>query len=268
VRMTEVFPESASDIPSWGVETDVLVVGGGCAGASAALEASRGGAATILLDGGGGLGGASALAGGEIYLGGGTPIQKACGFEDTPEQMIKFLMAALGPHADAERITVYSEDSVEHFNWLVDQGVPFKPGLWEHPAWVPPTDDGLMWMGENTYPYNELAVPAPRGHRPQHVGHGGWLLMDRLGARVAESDVDVRLSTTVERLITGGDRRVVGVVARSLGERVALRARRGVILCTGGFVFNDEMLAEHAPILLGHSKVGTEGDDGSGIRMA
>ena len=33
--------------------------------------------------------------------------------------------------------------SVEHFHWLVDQGVPFKAGLWEEPAWVPPTDDGL-----------------------------------------------------------------------------------------------------------------------------
>jgi 3-oxo-5alpha-steroid 4-dehydrogenase len=267
VRVGEVFPESVSEITDWDVQTDVVAVGGGCAGASAALEASRGGAATILLDRADGLGGASAMAGGEIYLGGGTPIQDACGFTDTPEEMIKFLLAALGPHADAERITSYSEGSVEHFNWLVDQGVPFKPGLWEHPAWVPPTDDGLMWLGENTYPYNELAVPAPRGHRPRCTGHGGWLLMETLGARLAESDVDVHPSTTVERLIVDGDR-VVGVAARRLGERVTLRARRGVILCTGGFVFNDQMLAEHAPVILGHFKVGTEGDDGSGIRMA
>jgi 3-oxo-5alpha-steroid 4-dehydrogenase len=222
----------------------------------------------MMLERASSIGGASAMAGGEIYLGGGTPIQKACGFHDTPEEMAKFLMAALGPHADADRIGLYSADSVEHFHWLVDQGVPFKAGMWDEPAWVPPTDDGLMWMGENSYPFCEVAVPAPRGHRPQHDGHGGWLLMDRLGARVAETDIDLRCDVFVDCLIVDDDRQVIGVIARQFGEEVAIRARKGVVLCAGGFVFNDEMLDEHAPQLLGHRKVGTDGDDGRGIRMA
>jgi len=268
VRDSDVFPQIASEVAQWDATTDVVVVGGGCAGASAALEATRGGAETILLDLAGGLGGASASAGGEIYLGGGTAIQKACGFEDSPEEMSKFLVAALGPAADRERIECYSEFSVEHFDWLVDQGVPFKAGLWDKPAWVPPTDDGLMWMGENSYPFYDLAKPAPRGHRPQSTGHGGWLLMDRLGARVSESSAEVRTNARVERLVVDDDRRVVGVVVRHLGETIHVKARRAVVLCTGGFVYNDEMLEMHAPLLLGHRKVGTEGDDGRGIRIA
>jgi len=268
VSSSDVFPLSLREVSGWDAEADVVVVGGGGAGASASIEAVRAGASTILLESAGGLGGATGMSGGTIYLGGGTPIQTQCGFSDSPEEMAKFLVAALGPDADQAKIEAYSEGSVEHFHWLSDQGVPFKAGIWEEPAWVPPTDDGLMWMGENTYPFYEIAVPAPRGHRPQSAGHGGWLIMDRLGKRVAECGADVRPNTTVQRLITDEDRQVVGVVARHLGEDVAIRAKRGVVLSAGGFVFNDEMLAVHAPQLLGHMKVGTEGDDGRGIRMA
>ncbi len=54
-----------------------------------------------------------------------------------------------------------------------------------------------------------------------------------------------------------------------LARRWRYRARRGVVLTAGGFVFNDEMLRRHAPPLVrGNFKVGTEGDDGRGIRMA
>jgi 3-oxo-5alpha-steroid 4-dehydrogenase len=50
---------------------------------------------------------------------------------------------------------------------------------------------------------------------------------------------------------------------------VSLRARRGVVLTAGGFIFNDDMLRQHCPPLVqGSFKVGTEGDDGRGIRMA
>jgi 3-oxo-5alpha-steroid 4-dehydrogenase len=267
VEVGTVFPLPEAEVAEWASEVDVVVAGGGCAGVSAALESSRASADTMLLESASGLGGASAMAGGEIYLGGGTPVQTACGYRDSPEEMMKFLMAALGPYADPSRIGVYCEHSVEHFHWLVEQGVPFKPTMYEKPIWLPPTDDGLMWLGENTFPFNELAIPAPRGHRPQHGGHGGWLLMNRLQARLAETKVDVRADVTVERLVAGSDNAVVGVIGRHFGERIAIRARRGVVLCLGGFVYNDDMLQLHAPNLIGHRKIGTDGDDGRGILM-
>jgi 3-oxo-5alpha-steroid 4-dehydrogenase len=148
---SSVRPLAANEVTRWDGVADVVVVGCGCAGA----------------------GGASAIAGGELYLGGGTPVQTACGFEDSAEDMFKFLMAACGPDADEAKVSMYSERSLEHFHWLVDRGVPFKHSLWSEPAYVPPTDDGLMLMGEHTYPFNEIARPAPRGHRPQTPGSGG-----------------------------------------------------------------------------------------------
>jgi 3-oxo-5alpha-steroid 4-dehydrogenase len=54
----------------------------------------------------------------------------------------------------------------------------------------------------------------------------------------------------------------------AFGEASFVRARRGVILAAGGFGANDEMLAAHSPRLQGNWLVGTDGDDGTAIRMA
>ncbi|WP_063065876.1 FAD-dependent oxidoreductase [Nocardia violaceofusca] len=263
-----VTPRPSTEITRYDLDTDVLVVGYGCAGAAAAFEAARTGARVLVLDRAGGPGGSSAMSGGEIYLGGGTPIQTACGFDDTPADMAAYLTAALGPGADSAKITDYCEHSVEHFHWLVDRGVPFKPSLWDAPAWVPPTDDGLMWLGENSWPFTEIARPAPRGHRPTANDFGGRLLMQCLTAATESAGVTTLFDTAATALILAGDGAVTGVVARQYGRELTIRVRRGCVLTTGGFVDNDEMLAAHAPLLLGHTKVSAGTDDGSGIRMA
>ncbi|MFC9897028.1 FAD-dependent oxidoreductase [Nocardia sp. NPDC127579] len=250
------------------LETEVLVVGYGCAGAAAAFEAATAGAEVLVLEKAGGAGGSSALSGGEIYLGGGTPIQRACGFEDDPEQMAAFLRAALGPGSDEAKLQRYCADSVDHFHWLRARGVPFQPTLWDAPTWVPPTDDGLMWLGENSWPFTGLATPAPRGHRPAAADFGGRMLMELLVAAAESAGAAAQFDTSVTSLVLAEDGSVIGVRARRYGTEFAIRARRGVVLTTGGFVDNDAMLAAHAPRLLGHTKVSGGGDDGSGIRMA
>lgn len=264
----DIGPVSVDEISQWSAEVDVVVAGFGCAGASAAIEAARAGVDVLVMERAGGPGGAAALSGGEIYLGGGTAVQHACGYDDSPEAMFSFLMAACGPNADGNKIAAYTENSVAHFDWLVECGVPFNASMWNEPTWVPPTDDGLMWMGENSYPFTELAKPAPRGHRPRTSGLGGWLLMERLSTVAHDAGVRTWGDTMVERLVIDPDGRVVGVLARRYGATVAVRARRGVILTAGGFVHNEEMLASHAPALLGHAKVGTDYDDGRAILMA
>ncbi|ALG84802.1 FAD-dependent oxidoreductase [Gordonia phthalatica] len=264
---SSVRPLALDQVPEFHHEADVVVVGFGCAGACAALEADAAGADVVLLEKYSGGGGSSALSGGEMYLGGGTSVQQACGFDDSAEEMQKFLSAALGPDTDQEKVGLYCRDSVAHFDWLVAQGVPFKPSLWDSPTWVPPTDDGLMWMGERAHPFADLAKPAPRGHRVTAEGFGGKVLMEVLGARVAESGVDVHTDTGVGRLIVDGDR-VVGVAARHFNDTVYHRATRGVVLTTGGFGDNAEMVAQHAPQLVGYGINSDGGDDGRGIALA
>ena len=250
------------------VETDVLVVGFGAAGAAAAIEAARAGARVTVIERLSGPGGSSAQSGGELYLGGGTRVQRECGIEDSAGAMFDFLRAALGPHADEEKLRLYCDGSVEHFDWFDELGVPFRSSLFDAPGWMPPTEDGLMWLGEAAWPYGEHARPAPRGHRPAAPYFAGNLLMSSLAAAVESLGVEVRLDTRARALATDDHGRVVGVRARHFDQPVELRAAGGVVLTTGGFVDNEEMLADHAPALLGHGKVSDGGDDGSGISMA
>jgi 3-oxo-5alpha-steroid 4-dehydrogenase len=247
--------------------TDVVVVGFGIAGACAAISAAEAGASVLVVERASAPGGSSALSGGEVYLGGGTTVQKACGFEDTADDMYEFLRAALGPHADEGKLRLYCDDSAEHFQWLVDHGVEFRPSLYDQPTWMPPTTDGLMWLGENSWPFDTLATPAPRGHRGPAPHFAGRVVMDALVAAAADAGVDVLVDTRATSLVVE-EGRVVGVHVRHYGEERELRSRHGVVLTTGGFVDNEEMLAAHAPALLGHGKVSDGLDDGSGIRMA
>ncbi|MGW1225960.1 FAD-dependent oxidoreductase [Streptomyces sp. NPDC001515] len=263
-----VTPVRAGDIARFDAETDVLVVGFGCAGAAAAFEAATAGADVLVLERAGGPGGSSALSGGELYLGGGTPVQRACGFEDSADEMFAYLRAALGPHADEEKLRLYCDGSAAHFDWFTDRGLVFEPTLWDAPTWMPTTRDGLMWLGENAWPYNEIARPAPRGHRPAVPGFGGREVMAKLVDAARGVGAVSHDDTRATALVTDAAGRVVGATARRHGRDLAYRARRGVILTTGGFVDNEEMLRAHAPALLGHGKVSDGLDDGSGIRMA
>lgn len=261
-------PVPAGSIVQYEAEADVLVVGFGCAGAAAAHEAAVAGCSVLVLERAGAAGGSSAQSGGELYLGGGTAVQQACGFTDTAEDMYAYLAAALGPHVDEGKLRLYCEGSVAHFEWLRARGLEFEPSLYDAPTWMPPTRDGLMWLGENAWPYNRLARPVPRGHRPSTESWGGWLVMDRLAAACAEAGVQTHVDTRATALVTERSGAVVGVAARRYGGDCFYRARRGVVLTTGGFVDNEEMLADHAPVLLGHGKVSDGLDDGSGIAMA
>ncbi|WP_280402334.1 FAD-dependent oxidoreductase [Nocardia carnea] len=270
-----VHPERLAAVTEWDYEADVVVVGYGVAGASAAIEAARTGADVLVLERTGGWGGAAALSGGFIYLGGGTALQKALGFEDTPENMERFLMAALGPGADEAKIHDYCQGSVEHFEWLVAQGVPFKEEFWGEPGWEPPADQGLMFSGgENAAPYNTLATPAPRGHLPQmadkHTSEkgGGFMLMkpltDTAEALGVRAEYDVRL----QRLIIDESGRVAGVVAKRYGKPVHVRARRGVVLATGSFAYNQQMVEAYTPLLVNRPAAAIEEHDGIGILVA
>ena len=92
-----IAPVRAADVDRWDDTADVVVVGLGVAGTCAAIEAAEAGAEVLALERSMTGGGTSAHSGGIIYLGGGTPIQEACGFEDTAADMFAFLVAACGP---------------------------------------------------------------------------------------------------------------------------------------------------------------------------
>ncbi|NKY34073.1 FAD-dependent oxidoreductase [Nocardia speluncae] len=271
---TTLRPLSATEVTEWDRTTGVVVAGYGIAGVCASIEAARAGAQVLILERTSGWGGAAALAGGFIYLGGGTPLQRALGFEDSPENMEKFMVAALGPGADREKIADYCRGSVEHYEWLVANGVPFKEEFWGEPGWEPPHDEGLMYSGgENAAPFNTIADPAPRGHVPQMTNKrtgskgGGYMLMKPLAETAEKLGVTAEYDTRIQRLIVDGDR-VVGVVAKQYGKELTIRAEHGVVLATGSFAYHDQMIEGFAPRLIGRPGAAIEEHDGIAIRLA
>jgi len=266
----DVIPARALDEVHVDETTDVVVVGLGVAGSSAVVAARQAGAEVVAVERATGPGGTSAMSGGLIYLGGGTALQRACGFEDTPDNMAAFLQAALGPDADEDRIVAYCDGSVDHFDWLVSIGVPFKAAFCDEPNRESADDAGLLFSGgEDTYPFDELAAPAPRGHKPQTIDSAGGFLMERVGAAVAASGAAVRTDTGAEALVVD-DGAVVGVVVGTDDGPRTIRARGGVVLAAGGFIHNEAMVAEWCP--QAHVpdpawRIGTPYDDGRGIRM-
>ncbi|OBF53526.1 FAD-dependent oxidoreductase [Mycolicibacterium monacense] len=271
----DVRPVPASSITSWDHEADVVIAGYGVAGASAAVEAAHAGAEVLVLERTGSWGGAASMAGGFIYLGGGTAIQKACGFEDSVENMAAFLNAAMGPGADSRRIADYCEGSLAHFDWLVECGVPFKAEFFGEPGWEPMGDQGLMYSGgENSYPFNTIATPAPRGHVPQMANKkqgessAGYMLMKPLVETATAAGARALYDVRVQRLVVESDGRVTGICARQYGTEVTIRARRGVVLATGSFAYNDAMVAQYAPRIAGRPAASIEQHDGQAIRMA
>jgi len=257
------------EIEAWDHEHDVVVVGLGGAGAAAAIEASRAGADTLVLERMTRGGGTTALSTGVLYFGAGTALQKACGFEDSVEEMTRYVRLAAGEHADEEKVRRFCEDSVEHFEWFRGLGVEFRESFVAEKTTHPFEDDGLYFSGnELAYPFAQQASPAPRGHKPARAGEAGGYLMECLIRGVGDAGARVLNECRVDRVIQAGDGRVVGVVAQREGRALHVKARRGVILCAGGFVMNDAMLAKHAPSLLRCNwKAASAGDDGLGIRI-
>lgn len=256
-------------VTTWHHEVDVLVVGLGVAGAAATLEATARGAETLVVERGGGGGGTSAMSGGVIYMGGGTPLQRACGFEDSAEEMFKYLVASSGHQPDEAKIRLYCDGSLEQYDWLVGHGVPFKQTFYPGVSGEPPTDDGLVFSGaEQVHPFRDIAKPAPRGHVPQIEHQGGPLLMKVLCQEVEGCPAEKWMNARCVALYQEPGGEIVGAVVEAFGEARNVRTRKGVVLTTGGFVLNDEMLEHHAPLAKRCGmRVAADGDDGSGIGL-
>ncbi|HEY6796147.1 MAG TPA: FAD-binding protein [Kineosporiaceae bacterium] len=259
-------------VDAWSDQVDVLVIGAGMAGTSAAIEAARAGARVLVIDRGGRLTCTSAMSGGHFYLGGGTPVQEATGWHDTPEEMAKYLRL-MSPDCDPEKIRLYAEGSVEHFHWLESLGFEFERSFYPHKAVVQPGTQGLMFTGnEKCWPFKDLATPAPRGHKPPYEGDvgGGSLVVGLALDRLADLGVEVRYDTGATALVVTDDGAVAGATWKRFTDAGAVRAA-AVLIAAGGFVLNPEMVQRHAPRLAALFRrgvpLGNTFDDGVGIRL-
>jgi succinate dehydrogenase/fumarate reductase flavoprotein subunit len=259
----------ASSLPADAEQVDVVVIGFGIAGGCAALEAARSGAKVVLLERSATYGGTSAMSGGHFYLGGGTAVQKATGHEDSAEEMYKYLVA-VSEDPEPEKIRVFCDDSVEHFDWVEALGFQFERSYFPGKAVIQPNTEGLMFTGnEKVHPYRDIAIPAPRGHKVPVPGDTGGtqMVMDLLNERAAEAGIEVRYETGATNLVQDADGTIIGVAWKKFTETGVIKAK-SVIVAAGGFVMNAEMVAENTPALGEKLFVlGNTYDDGLGLRL-
>lgn len=273
---------------AWDEAADVVVVGFGGAGVSAAIEAREHGAAVLALDRFAG-GGATAYSGGVIYAGG-TRVQAEAGFADSAEAMFRYLSMEVGEAVTPTTLRRFCDGSAADLEWLIRHGVVFNRKAMTAKTAYPPDAYSLYYSGNEKAPrYKAQADPAPRGHRAVGKGFTGYAFFAPLRSAALEAGVRFIPHAPVRRLIVNRKGEVLGVEAQVLpqaahaahaalyakagptpftadkaeaairdcraferaagGERRRVRAYGGVILSAGGFVFNLQMLRQHRPIL-------------------
>ena len=207
-----------ADLMQWDFAADVVIVGYGGAGVSAALEAREQGLTVLAIDRTEG-GGATRINGGIFYGGGGTPAQQEAGVEDTAEDMFRYLQLETQGVVRDDTLQRFCDTSAETARWLANHGVRFEGRLYAKKTSYPHTDYSLYHSDNSLAPdYKAVAKPAARGHRalvdkldaPMGYGKG---LYDPLRASADRAGVECLSSTKVRQLVMDRSGRVVGVSA-------------------------------------------------------
>jgi fumarate reductase flavoprotein subunit len=239
-----------SRLLTWDKEADVVVIGYGGAGAAAAIKAHDAGARVVILEKTSAPGGNTRMSGGIVYAAD-TAVQKAKGIEDPVEEAVKYMMAAAEGLADEDRTRFNAKESSKVIDWLTGLGAKFSPEL-------------LYCSGFEEYPdYTGVTPAKPRGHIVQELTGEG--LMGPLEKAVAERGIEVILDNPVLELVADP---AAGEVRGVKTEKLNIRARKAVVIATGGFSRNEEMVKNYLTSYVGSFPGSAMGIRGDGIRMA
>ena len=221
-------PVEADELEAVTMEADVVVVGAGAAGLSAGLKAVQDGKNVIILEKMGVIGGASAMAGSGTMATGST-WQKEDGYEDSPEQLVEDMMENGHNKNDRATVELFANTIGEAFDWLVDE--------------------------------NGAAVPYQRSGKPTRtysgVGRGAGVCQSLCDKFLAEGGT-LLLNTPATALIIN-DGAVTGVMAEGEGKAYTINAK-AVVLASGGYGANDELVPDEYKAFVYAGHAGAEGD--------
>ena len=226
---------------------DVVVVGAGGAGLTAAIEAANQGLKVALVEKMPAVGGNTLISGGEMNVPNNW-VQEKLGIEgDSVDTFYEDTMKGGDNLGDPELVRVFAENALPAAEWLRDEiKVEFL-------------EDQLFQFGGHSY--KRALIP---------VGHTGQELIIKLKAKADELGVETFVSTKAEKLIQDDNKRVVGVEAKTdKGQAITFNAPKGVILTAGGFGSNIEMRKEYNKEFdERYLSTDTPGTTGDGIVMA
>ena len=223
------------------LETDIVIVGAGGAGMTAAINATQAGKKVILLEKMPYAGGNTTKATGGMNAAE-THYQKEQGIEDTVEQFVEDTMKGGHDINDRSLVTVMAEYSAKAIEWLDSIGAPLPK---------------VSFSGGATN---------KRIHSPEDGSGVGAYLVTSFLKTMDEMGVEVMYDTKATSLMTL-DGTVVGVMAESDSANYTIHAK-AVILATGGFGNNEDLVVHYKPDLKGTVTTSAPGVTGDGIMMA
>lgn len=219
---------AASELEDIQMDADVVVVGAGAAGLSAALKTAQNGHSVILLEKMGVIGGASAMAGSGT-MATGSKWQKEDGYEDSAEKLVEDMMVNGHQKNDRATVELFANTIGEAFDWLVGE-------------------DGA-------------AVPYQRSGKPSrsYSGEGrGAGVCKNLSERLEAAGGTLLTNTPATELVVENGA-VVGVKAEGEGKAYTIRAK-AVILASGGYGANDALVPDEYKKFVYAGHAGATGD--------
>ncbi|MDJ0383144.1 3-oxosteroid 1-dehydrogenase [Streptomyces sp. G-G2] len=302
----------AADTPPLG-EYDVVVVGSGASGMTAALTAAGRGLSVLVVEKAPTFGGSAARSGAGIWLPNNSVILGA-GVPDTPEKAAAYLAAVVGPGVPASRQQAFLSNGPRMLDFVMAHSplkfrfmdgysdyYPNLPGGLPNGRSIEPDQIDGNVLGAELAHLNSAYLPVPAGmvvfsqdykwlnlaavsakgltvsteclargaaaaacgQKPLTMGQA---LATGLRAGLLRAGVPVWLNCPLVELVQEGGA-VTGVVVEKGGARGVVRARRGVVIGSGGFEHNAEMRARYQQQPIGTQwSVGAKENTGDGIR--
>ena len=241
-------PNVPSDIPPeqkevWDKEVDVLVVGSGGAGLSAAVEAADAGAEKVLIiEKLAAMGGVTFLSQG-IMSGFETQITKKLDIHCTADQCYEQQMKETDYAIDPILTRITSDQCGISIDWLIDEiGVPFQEVVDASPVYG----------------------PLPLLH---HTEGGGQAFKEPFLKALEERNIELLLETKATELIGDEERNVTGAAASTPDGEIRIKAK-AVILCTGGYANNTDLIRRIHPKNDLFNGAGAPGSTGDAMLLA
>jgi len=225
------------------VKVDVVVVGAGSAGLTAALTAAQGGATVALFEKMPSTGMATSNFAEGIF-GAESRFQKLHLSGPTRDEAFKHAMHFNHWKGNPDLIRTLINKSAETIDWLIDQGVEFEPFA---PVQIIP-------KAPNTW----------------HIikGHGHGLMVALTKKATENKNITIYYNTPVTKLITNSTGNVVGAVAADKKGNTINASAKAVIIATAGFGNNPEWMKKYTGQGDNVIPVGQVKKTGDGIRMA
>ena len=273
------------------VDTDIVIVGAGGAGMTAAIAAANEGKNVVIVESQAMVGGNSVRSTGGMNAAK-TPAQDENEFAESAG-VEKTLETAASEWADNEAITALADtvagqwaeyqanpvgyfDSVElmELDTLIGGHGTNDPALVE--ALCSNSADAIAWLSEQGIELTSVSsfggASVKRIHRPvdsegKTISVGSYMI-PLLQAKCEELGVEFIMNTTANEILTDANGAAVGIAATDKNGAAVTVNAKAVILATGGFGANLDMVVEYKPDLAGFMTTNAPGAQGQGIDMA